>query len=207
MIDKTAEAVDRLRRGQAGMTGLQTAILLIAFSTVAAVFGYAVLNAGLYSAERGKETVYAGLQQARANMEVSGSVIVESDNTDAVTILFSVRNAIAGAPIDMTPNDGATANSNRCILSLTTAQAYFNNIPWKCAPIGTNDNDNLLEPGEQMQVTIDLTGAWTSSETTGEWVPIGINDWFNVQVKPTQGSTMTIQRTLPAGLDSIMDLH
>lgn len=207
MLRKIARAVTRLRRGQAGMTGLQTAILLIAFSTVAAVFGYAVLNAGLYSAERGKETVYAGLQQARANMEVSGSVIVESDNTDAVTILFSVRNAIAGAPIDMTPNDGATANSNRCILSLTTAQAYFNNIPWKCAPIGTNDNDNLLEPGEQMQVTIDLTGAWTASETTGEWVPIGINDWFNVQVKPTQGSTMTIQRTLPAGLDSIMDLH
>jgi archaellin len=207
MLRKIVRAVTRLRRGQAGMTGLQTAILLIAFSTVAAVFGYAVLNAGLYSAERGKETVYAGLQQARANMEVSGSVIVESDNTDAVTILFSVRNAIAGAPIDMTPNDGATANSNRCILSLTTAQAYFNNIPWKCAPIGTNDNDNLLEPGEQMQVTIDLTGAWTASETTGEWVPIGINDWFNVQVKPTQGSTMTIQRTLPAGLDSIMDLH
>jgi archaellin len=207
MLRKIARAVTRLRRGQAGMTGLQTAILLIAFSTVAAVFGYAVLNAGLYSAERGKETVYAGLQQARANMEVSGSVIVESDNTDAVTIIFSVRNAIAGAPIDMTPNDGATANSNRCILSLTTAQAYFNNIPWKCAPIGTNDNDNLLEPGEQMQVTIDLTGAWTAGETTGEWVPIGINDWFNVQVKPTQGSTMTIQRTLPAGLDSIMDLH
>jgi archaeal flagellin FlaB len=207
MIDKTAKAVDRLRRGQAGMTGLQTAILLIAFSTVAAVFGYAVLNAGLYSAERGKETVYAGLQQARANMEIAGSVIVESDNTDAVAILFTVRNAIAGAPIDMTPNDGATANKNRCILSLTTAEAYFNNIPWKCSSIGTSDGDNLLEPGEQMEIVIDLTGAWTANETTGAWAPIGVNDWFNIQVKPTQGSTMTVQRTLPAGLDPIMDMH
>jgi archaellin len=207
MIIEIVKPVTRLRRGQAGMTGLQTAILLIAFATVAALFGYAVLNAGLYSAERGKETVYAGLQQARANMEIAGSVIVESDNTDAVTILFTVRNAIAGAPIDMTPNDGATANKNRCILSLTTAEAYCNNIPWKCSPVGTSDGDNLLEPGEQMEIVIDLTGAWTANETTGAWVPIGINDWFNIQVKPTQGSTMTVQRTLPAGLDTIMDLH
>jgi len=207
MHSKMMQAIVRLHAGQAGMTGLQTAILLIAFVTVAAVFGYAVLSAGLFSAERGKETVYAGLQQARANMELAGSVIVESDNTDAVTILFTVHNAIAGAPIDMTPNDGATANKNRCILSLTTAEAYFNNIPWKCAPIGTSDGDNLLEPGEQMEIAIDLTGAWTANETTGAWVPIGVNNWFNIQVKPTQGSTMTIQRTLPAGLNDIMDLH
>ncbi len=201
MIDNTAKAVDRLRRGQAGMTGLQTAIILIAFSTVAAVFGYAVLNAGLYSAERGKETVYAGLQQARANMEIAGSVIVESDNTDAVTIIFTVRNAIAGAPIDMTANAGG--NENRFVISLTTADVYYNNIEWSVAAIGADDGDNLLEPGEQMEVIIDLTGLGAGfSHPT-----LGPNDWFNVQVKPMQGSTMTIQRTLPAGLDPIMDMH
>lgn len=206
---KFTRAAASIYRGQRGMTGLETAIILIAFVTVAAVFAYAVLSAGLFSAERGKETVYAGLQQAKANMEVSGSVIVTADNANtAITeIRFTVRNAISGTPIDMTPNDGLTLNTNRCILSLTTSKAYFNNIPWKCESIGNDDGDNLLESGEQLEVIVDLTGAWTADETTGNWSPIGINDWFNIQVKPMLGSTMTLQRTLPAGLDEIMDLH
>jgi flagellin FlaB len=197
------EAITGLRRSQAGITGLQTAIILIAFSTVAAVFGYAVLNAGLYSAERGKESVYAGLQQAKANMELSGSVIVKSDNVtkQATEMFFTVRNAIAGTPIDMTPNAGG--DENRCIISLTTADVYCNNVKWNIKKIGNCDSDNLLEAGEQFEVTIELTdlgGTFTDPD-------IGVNDWFNIQVKPMQGSTMTIQRTLPAGLDTVMDLH
>ena len=191
---------------QRGMTGLETAIILIAFVTVAAVFGYAVLSAGLFSAERGKETIYAGLQQAKANMEISGSVIVYGDNltsppTKATKILFTVRNAIAGAPIDMTANAGG--DENRCIISLTTADAYYNNVKWSVQKIGNADGDNLLEAGEQFEITLDLTGLGDGFADPA----IGVNDWFNIQVKPTQGSTMTIQRTLPAGLDSIMDMH
>ena len=51
-----------LRRGtgtflqnQQGITGLETAIVLIAFVVVAAVFAFAVLNTGLLSSEKSKE--------------------------------------------------------------------------------------------------------------------------------------------------------
>jgi flagellin FlaB len=220
MFTKFAKAVANMHREQRGMTGLETAIILIAFVTVAAVFGYAVLSAGLFSAERGKETIYAGLQQAKANMEVSGSVIVYADtaNATATTILFTVRNAIAGTPIDMTPpvitipggghpNFGG-AGENRCVISLTTATDYKNNISWETEPIGNDDGDALLEAGEQLEITIDLA---TLKDADGSpnllTTPLGPNNWFNIQVKPTQGSTMTIQRTLPAGLDEIQDMH
>jgi flagellin FlaB len=205
---KFAKAVANMHREQRGMTGLETAIILIAFVTVAAVFGYAVLSAGLFSAERGKETIYAGLQQAKANMEVSGSVIVLADNitSKAAEIKLTVRNAIAGAPIDMTP-PGATG-ANRCVISLTTSDVYYNNILWTIDPIGNGDGDNLLEAGEQMEITIDLAALSTTVPLVTFADPdIDENDWFNIQVKPTQGSTMTIQRTLPAGLDPIMDMH
>jgi flagellin FlaB len=198
------------------MTGLETAIILIAFVTVAAVFGYAVLSAGLFSAERGKETIYAGLQQAKANMEVSGSVIVMSTNQTATTVKITVRNAIAGTPIDMTPPiartpDGHAAiggpGTNRCVLSLTTATDYENNIEWATEPIGSDDGDALLEAGEQLEITIDLAALKDANHDALTITPLGVNSWFNIQVKPTQGSTMTIQRTLPAGLDDIMDMH
>jgi len=75
MIGRFKKGLQQVLRDQQGMTGLETAIILIAFVTVAAVFGYAVLSAGIFSAEKGKETVYAGLEQAKSSMELKGSVI------------------------------------------------------------------------------------------------------------------------------------
>ncbi|MEE8363798.1 MAG: archaellin/type IV pilin N-terminal domain-containing protein, partial [Dehalococcoidia bacterium] len=47
-------------RDQRGITGLETAIILIAFVVVASVFAFTVLSTGIFSSERSKETVYAG---------------------------------------------------------------------------------------------------------------------------------------------------
>ena len=120
--------ISRLHKDQRGMTGLETAIILIAFVTVAAVFSYAVLSAGLFSAERGKETVYAGLAEAKSNLEISGSCVALADNvSNSVTkIKFTLRNAIAGTPIDLTPCDGTSAAQNKCVISLLTATEIQN---------------------------------------------------------------------------------
>ena len=64
-------------RGQRGVTGLETAIILIAFVVVASVFAFTVLSTGIFSAERGKETIHAGLRGARSSLELKGSVIAE----------------------------------------------------------------------------------------------------------------------------------
>ena len=71
MYDKFVKALRNLHRGQRGITGLETAIILIAFVTVASVLGYSVLSAGIFSAERGKETVYQGLEQASSSVPYS----------------------------------------------------------------------------------------------------------------------------------------
>ena len=66
--------MQRLGRDQRGITGLETAIILIAFVVVASVFAYTVLSAGIFSSEKGKEAIHAGLEQARGSMELVGSV-------------------------------------------------------------------------------------------------------------------------------------
>src|SRR4030043_1932814 len=119
MFNKFMRAMTNLHKDDRGMTGLETAIILIAFVTVAAVFGYAVLSAGLFSAERGKETIYAGLQQAKSNLELSGSVVAKSTNNTTVSnILITVRNAISGQAIDMTPCDGTGSATKKWLQSL-----------------------------------------------------------------------------------------
>jgi flagellin FlaB len=207
LYSKLAKAMSNLHKGNRGMTGLETAIILIAFVTVAAVFGYAVLSAGLFSAERGKETIYAGIETAKSNLDISGSVIAQctddpiTDNSTINEILFTVKNAVAGNPIDLTANDGS--GTNKCVISLTTAGSYYNNVQWSKESIGDDDGDNLLESGEQFEITLDLTDLGDTFTDPG----LGVNDAFNIQVKPALGSNITIQRTLPAGLDNVMDLH
>lgn len=198
--------LSKLYKNEKGMTGLETAIILIAFVTVAAVFGYAVLSAGLFSAERGKETIYAGLKEAKSNLELSGSVIGRSDNSTTYlkSVCFSLKNAIAGSPIDLTPCDGTDNATNKCVISLATATNYLSNVKWTKTAVSNDNHNNLLEQGEQFEIVIDLTDLGNGGSLSEN---LTVNDYFDIQVKPTIGSTISILRTLPPALEKIIDLH
>ena len=72
----------RIHDEQEGITGLETAIILIAFVIVASVFAYVVLSAGLYSAQKTKEAVNAGLGSSMSTIELKGNILAQmSDNT------------------------------------------------------------------------------------------------------------------------------
>ncbi|MBI5285042.1 MAG: flagellin, partial [Chloroflexi bacterium] len=86
----------RKLREERGITGLETAIVLIAFVVVAAVFAFVVLSTGLFSSERGKETVYAGLAKTRGSMELTGGVIASSNTTELTAITFDLTLAAGG---------------------------------------------------------------------------------------------------------------
>jgi flagellin-like protein len=64
---------------QKGITGLETAIILIAFVVVAAVFAYTVLSAGLFSTQKSQEAVYNGLQETQNTLVVKGAVLSEAE--------------------------------------------------------------------------------------------------------------------------------
>ena len=53
----TRRLVRRIEKEQQGITGIETAIILIAFVIVASVFSYVVLSAGLFSTQKAKEVV------------------------------------------------------------------------------------------------------------------------------------------------------
>ena len=53
---------------QRGITGLETAIVLIAFVVVSSVFAFAALSTGLFSSDKAKETITAGLAENRGTL-------------------------------------------------------------------------------------------------------------------------------------------
>ena len=74
MTTPLAKRLKTLYPGRSGITGLETAIVLIAFVVVAAVFAFTVLTTGLFTSEKAKETVMSGVS-SQSSLELVGSVI------------------------------------------------------------------------------------------------------------------------------------
>jgi flagellin FlaB len=180
-------------KDERGITGLETAIILIAFVVVAAVFAFVVLSTGLFSSERGKEAVYAGLAKTRGTMELSSGVIANSNGTNLTTVQFDMTLAAGGDSVNLDP----TATTNRTVISYIDANQVINDVPYVVTVITGNAN-TLLEPGELLQITINLAGAGAI---------VGTNQIFSLEVKPPTGSYLVIQRMTPPALETINELN
>mgnify|MGYP001568281010 FL=1 len=185
-MKRIQQFVRRIRE-ERGITGLETAIVLIAFVVVAAVFAFVVLSTGLFSSERAKETVYAGLAKTRGTMELTGGVIGTSNQTQLTKVTFDVTLAAGGDSVNMNP----ASTSNRTVISYIDNAFTLNNVVYTVVAI-TGNSDKLLEQGELLEVSIDLT--------QNASMAIGANKTFTLELKPPSGSFMVIQRTTPASV-------
>ena len=70
LIPAFMSAICSRRPDSRGITGLETAIVLIAFVVVSSVFAFASLTMGLFSADKSEETLRAGLSGARGTLEL-----------------------------------------------------------------------------------------------------------------------------------------
>ena len=196
-MNKFKRLFSSLHNKEEGITGLETAIILIAFVIVASVFAFVVLSTGLFSAERGKETVFAGLEKARGNLEVRGALTVIDANADgaissADSIVFNLANAAGGFPVLVDP----AATTNSVVVNYIDAQDRVADATYTVTEI-QGDGDNLLETGELFEITVNPPG-------TSTLVP---NEIFTLEVVPPQGGTLLIERTMPPEIDTVMDLH
>jgi len=82
--------MNHTHRDQKGITGLETAIILIAFVVVAAVFAFTALSAGLFSTEKSKEAVYSGINETQSTLELKGNVTANTvqvlNDMDSATV-------------------------------------------------------------------------------------------------------------------------
>jgi flagellin FlaB len=185
---KLRAVLSRIRE-ENGITGLETAIILIAFVVVAAVFAFIVLSTGLFSSERGKEAVYAGLAKTRGTMELSSNVVAMSDGTQITTMGFDLALAAGGDSVNLDP----TATANRTVISYIDATIVVNDVAYTTTAISGNANQ-LLEPGELLRVNIDMVA---------NGITIPANTTFTLEIKPPTGSFMVLQRTSPAAYASV----
>ena len=179
-----------------GITGLETAIVLIAFVVVSSVFAFAALSTGLFSSDQAKETIRAGLSEARGTLELRGAVIAEDTDSDGDVdkVYFQVANAAGGEPIDLTQGKTIIRYSDSSQSVIFDSAALFS-----VSPVGDADSDNLLEPGELYEISLlnmesNLATNLANSKT------------FVIEVIPPQGAVLYIERTTPVVVAKYNDL-
>jgi len=176
-------------RNEDAFTGLEAAIVLIAFVVVAAVFSYVVLGAGFFTTGEAQRTVHTGVAQATSNLEVSGPVIVKATSTEALgNVSFFLQLAAGGAPVDMKKVTFTVSTAEK-LQTFTyndgnTTPKWYVGGKEQTAETGLND---MLDKFEMVKITI--AGTYLPTITT--------NDRFTVEVKPDIGAALPINRIAP----------
>ena len=185
-----------LVRDQRGITGLETAIVLIAFVVVASVFAFAVLSTGLLSSEKSKETVLGGLSETSSTISIRGDIIGTANT--AKTRVDSVKFTLTSAA---QASDAVDLSTTGVVVTYLDDDAAINcdgsgspSCAWSTSWIlGTSD---LLDPGEQVDMTVTLS--LLSELIKGKE--------FTIQVKPNKGAVVIVNRTIPGEIKTKMSL-
>lgn len=187
----------RFLNNEKGFTGLEAAIVLIAFVVVAAVFSYVMLGAGFFTTQKSQEVVHIGVAQASSSLAPSGDIIVESTAVGMVgNITFYVTNTAGGTSIDL----------DKAVLTYTDnddfkSQQYGGNgsrtgkYGWDYSAIiyEPNHADNLLESGEKYRIDVNLTGLGVNSLPR-------VNEVVKIEFKPPEGAVLGLSKTMPPAL-------
>ena len=82
---------------ESAFSGLEAAIVLIAFVVVAAVFSYVMLGAGFFATQKSQEVTYSGIKQSTSNLIFDGYLYAATSHFSALTFYIKVPEAGDGS--------------------------------------------------------------------------------------------------------------
>ncbi|ADB58439.1 flagellin [Archaeoglobus profundus] len=214
----------RLFKDRRGFTGLEAAITLIAFITVAAVFSYILLGAGFFSTQKGQEVVHTGVQQVSSSVEIIGSIIGYGNTTGGYLngTTLTIQLAAGGQPIDLnktiitvsSPKHGWSVdlsyNKSNDLNSLNdSADGSHYGVYWVTNvnnPGNPADADNYLEEFEKAQIYIDFEDIYRDLLNEYKNPQLEPNEVFLIEIKPPMGATYPLELKVPPTIDPTMVL-
>lgn len=186
---------------QKGITGIETAIILIAFVIVASVFAYVVLSSGLFSTQKAKQVISSGMEEASSAIQIKGNVYGHMTEGILDSIYFTIATTSEGNLVDFTDTSN---NTNMVVITYADAYQVITSVDWTMQQLNTFNDDNVLDKNELFLITVDLTCA--SANVTEEQKP-GAYHKFQLEIKPPSGAVFVLERTIPARVDDIVNLN
>lgn len=189
------EVMRKFGKSDEAFTGLEAAIVLIAFVVVAAVFSYMMLGAGFFTSQKSQEVVHTATSQTSSSVDIAGSVIaIGGDSDKLANVTFYLQLTSGGTAVDLNKTAYAvTTDEDFALLNSSQVRyTWYNN--------GT-DTDTLLEPGELVKVDIPFIDPVLSGDDDAK-VDISPKQVFTIDVKPSVGAALSLTRTAPTRIES-----
>ena len=171
-------------------TGIEAAIVMIAFIVVGSVFTYVTLGTGFFTTEVSQKVANAGVRGVSSNIIVVGDILgLSSDQSAGVeTVQFRVGLSSGATPVDF-------RNSQIIISSVSLPESLVYTTGATVKGTWNSSNTGVLSDNQ----------VWTIDATPGSVITPGTE--FILEVKPPGGSPLSIRRMVPQGLDPVNILY
>jgi flagellin FlaB len=172
-----------------GFTGLEAAIVLIAFIVVASVFSYVVLGAGFYTTQKAQETVYRGVEQSTTNVQLVGNVYGLSTNTtDGIDQIRFTIGLVPGTPyIDLEKMNivVSTTTYGPKILAWTNQSSSTKDTNFIALKNGVGTSQPTMSSGDQTDIQFNITAVPRDTK-------------INIEIRPGLGASYPFSKTTPS---------
>ena len=197
------------RRNRKGMVGIDTAIILISFVLVAAAVAFVVLDMGMTSAQKAKQSMENGLQESSTALQVNGEVMAYIDSSGYVQDIF--------IPLGVTPGTGYVSFAKNLLsVSLIAGSMSYANIYNGVNETTLNNSTSNLnaianyydttDSGKVLAVVYFIQGNITPF-VLGPYgqallvihLPHGLPAYesFTATISPSVGGAITVSRVIP----------
>ena len=186
------------KRSDEGFTGLEAAIVLIAFVVVAAVFSYVILGAGFFTTQKAQETIYKSVEQSTSNIQMIGNVYGIA--TVPANGIDQIRFSIGLAP------GASSSNLEKMTIAVSTPTYGPKTFVWTSGSSSTADTNfvilkngvgtsqSSMAPGDQMEIQLNLT-------------PVQKDTRINIEIRPGIGAALPFSKTTPAAITGTSILY
>ena len=220
---------NKFYRDDSGITGLETAIILIAFVVVAAVFAFTVMTTGLFSTEKAKTTAQAALTEASSSFITKGAVTATAIDTaaDGLDYVNSITFTVALASgadaqtlsagelsfLYTDPNNTMRTSGTVQTGGIITAEPVLPAVALAgqgvdivsiidTGPGGTGS----LEAGESAAITVWLADTAAAVPPVPATTLLGAGTKFRIEMMAPKGGTLIVERDIPKVLTGNMNL-
>jgi len=176
-------------KNEEGFTGLEAAIVLIAFIVVASVFSYVILGAGFFTTQKAQETVYRGVEQSTTNVQLVGNVYgLSSDTTEGIDQIRFTIGLVPGTPytdlekmriVVSTPAFGPET------LRWTNGSASTKDTDFIALTDGVGISQQTMESGDQTEIQFNITAVPRDTK-------------INFEIRPGLGASYPFSKTTPS---------
>ncbi|MFP3080912.1 MAG: archaellin/type IV pilin N-terminal domain-containing protein [Acidilobus sp.] len=207
-------------RNRKGMVGVDTAIILISFVLVAAAVAFVVLDMGMTSAQKAKQTMENGLQESSTALQVNGEVMAYINSNGYVQDIY--------IPLGVTPGTGyvSFAKNLLSVSLIAGSMSYaniYNGVNETTLNSGTSNLTaiasyyNSHADGQVLAVVYFIQGNITPF-VLGPYgqallvihLPNGLPAYesFTATISPSVGGAITVSRVIPPDnvTNSVIDL-